>query len=79
MVRVGQKASDAKAARKRKLKISDANKPRPAITSKFINVFPFPFGDSERAKHGHHEPFPVGHARRVGAWRNLGGIVKGRR
>lgn len=43
-----------------------------APLSAHIGVFPFPFGDSQPARNGHHPTFPVGQARRVGAWRNVG-------
>lgn len=45
-----------------------------------LNVYPFPFeGMWEPARHGHYPVFPVGTARRVGAFRRAGmGTLGGR-
>ena len=56
-----------KPKRKRLVRVSSLRGPvAPAI---FRNLFPFPFGDSKPARHGHHNVFHVGAERRVGAWR----------
>jgi hypothetical protein len=46
-----------------------------APPSSTLNVYPFPFlGMWQPARHGHHTVFPVGTARRVGAWRRTVGL-----
>jgi hypothetical protein len=48
-----------------------------APTANLLNLFPFPFGNSDPARHGHHPRFPVGAVRRVGAWRTSGVLGAG--
>lgn len=46
-----------------------------AAPSASMNQYPFPFlGMHQAARHGHHMVFPVGIARRVGAWRGAVGL-----
>jgi len=60
--------------RKRLISLSSNRGPNQgAPPSDTLNQYPFPFqGIWQPARHGHHQVFGVGTARRVGAWRAAG-------
>ena len=64
-----------KSKRIRVLQLTRVDAPRGGVPNALhMNIFPFPFGDSRPARHGHSPVFPVGVERRVGAWHRAMGL-----